>query len=132
VSDEAPDFLDLEDVLELHALQLARYGGAAGVRDRGLLESAVAQPQTTFDGAFVHDGLFAMSAAYLFHIVQNHPFVDGNKRTGLLAALVFLELNGISIARGSPALYDLTLGVAEGRVTKVGATEALRRIAQSH
>lgn len=73
-----------------------------------------------------------MGAAYLFHIVQNHPFVDGNKRTGLLAALVFLELNGISIAHGSPALYDLTLGVAEGRVTKVGATEALRRIAQSH
>jgi len=132
VSDEAPDFLDPEDVLELHALQLARYGGAAGVRDRGLLESAVAQPQTTFDGAFVHDGLFAMGAAYLFHIVQNHPFVDGNKRTGLLAALVFLELNGISIAHGSSALYDLTLGVAEGRITKVGATEALRRIAQSH
>jgi death-on-curing protein len=132
VSDEAPDFLDLEDVLELHALQLARYGGGAGVRDRGLLESAVAQPQTTFDGAFVHDELFAMGAAYLFHIVQNHPFVDGNKRTGLLAALVFLELNGISIAHGSPALYDLTLGVAEGRVTKVGATEALRRIAQNH
>jgi death-on-curing protein len=132
VSDEAPVFLNLEDVLELHALQLARYGGAAGVRDRGLLESAVAQPQATFDGEFVHDGLFTMGAAYLFHIVQNHPFVDGNKRTGLLAALVFLELNGISIAHGSPALYDLTLGVAEGRVTKVGATEALRRIAQSH
>jgi len=132
VRDEAPDFLNLEDVLELHALQLARYGGAAGVRDRGLLESAVAQPQTTFDGAFVHRGLFAMGAAYLFHIVQNHPFVDGNKRTGLLAALVFLEHNGISIAQSSPALYDLTLGVAEGRITKVEATEALRRIAQSH
>jgi death-on-curing protein len=132
VSDEAPDFLDLEDVLELHALQLARYGGAAGVRDRGLLESAVAQAQTTFDGIFVHGELFGMAAAYLFHIVQNHPFVDGNKRTGLLAALVFLELNGILIAHSSPALYDLTLGVAEGRITKVGATDTLRRIAQSH
>jgi death-on-curing protein len=82
VSDEAPDFLDLGDILELHALQLARYGGAAGVRDHGLLASAVAQPPT-FNGAFVHDGLFAMGAAYLFHIVLNHPFVDGNKRTGL-------------------------------------------------
>jgi death-on-curing protein len=132
VSHEAPDFLELDDVLDLHALQLARYGGADGVRDHGLLESAVAQAQTTFDGVFVHGELFGMAAAYLFHIVQNHPFVDGNKRTGLLVALVFLELNGISIAHGSPSLYDLTLGVAEGRVTKVGATEALRRIAQSH
>jgi death on curing protein len=132
VNAESPDFLDLEDVLELHGLQLARYGGADGVRDRGLLESAIAQPQATFDGAFVHDGLFAMAAAYLFHIVQNHPFVDGNKRTGLLAALVFLDLNGISITHGSPGLHDLTLGVAEGRVTKAEAAETLQRIAQSH
>lgn len=132
MSDEAPDFLDVDDVLDLHALQLARYGGAAGVRDHGLLESAVAQARTTFDGVFVHRELFGMAAAYLFHIVQNHPFVDGNKRTGLLAALMFLELNGISITRGSPALYDLTLGVAEGRVTKVEVAETLRRIAQSH
>lgn len=132
MNDEAPDFLDIEDVLELHAVQLARYGGAGGVRDRGLLESAVAQPQASFDGAFVHDGLFAMAAAYLFHLVQNHPFVDGNKRTGLLAALVFLDLNGISIAHGSPGLYDLTLGVAEGRITKIEAAGTLRRIAQGH
>lgn len=131
MNDVTPDFLDLEDVLELHTLQLARYGGADGVRDRGLLESAVAQPQTTFDGAFLHDGVFAMAAAYLFHIVQNHPFVDGNKRTGLLAALVFLDLNGISIVHGSPGLFDLTLGVAEGRIAKAEAAEILRRIAQS-
>ncbi|MFH0901755.1 MAG: type II toxin-antitoxin system death-on-curing family toxin [Pseudomonadota bacterium] len=129
---ESPEFLDLEDVLELHALQLARYGGVDGLRDRGLLESALAQPQATFDGAFVHDGLFVMAAAYLFHIVQNHPFVDGNKRTGLLATLVFLDLNGISITHGSPGLYELTLGVAEGRVTKTAAAETLRRIAQGH
>ena len=110
-----PELLDIEDVLELHALQLARYGGASDVRDRKLLESAVAHPQATFDGAFVHGDLFAISAAYLFHIVQDRPFVDGNKRTGLLAALAFLELNGISLAHGSAGLYELTLGVAEGR-----------------
>lgn len=132
MNDSVPDFLNPEEVLELHALQLARYGGASGLRDRGLLESAVAQPKAAFDGTFVHDSLFAMAAAYLFHIVQNHPFVDGNKRTGLLAALVFLDLNGISIAQGSPDLYDLTLGVAEGRVTKADATATLRRIARSH
>jgi death-on-curing protein len=131
VTSEIPEFLDIEDVLELHALQLARYGGADGVRDRGLLESALAQPQATFDGEFVHPDLFAMASAYLFHVVQNHPFVDGNKRTGLLAALVFLDLNGISITDGSPGLYDLTLGVAEGRVTKAAVAETLQQIAQS-
>jgi death-on-curing protein len=130
VTTEIPEFLDIEDMLELHTLQLARYGGADGVRDRGLLESALVQPQATFDGGFVHPDLFAMAAAYLFHVVQNHPFVDGNKRTGLLAALVFLDVNGISITR-SPGLYELTLGVAEGRVTKIAVAETLRQIAQS-
>jgi death-on-curing protein len=131
VTSEIPEFLDLEDVLELHTLQLARYGGADGVRDRGLLESALAQPQATFDGEFVHPDLFAMAAAYLFHVVQNHAFIDGNKRTGLLAALVFLDVNGISITHGSPGLYELTLGVAEGRVTKIAVAETLRQIARS-
>jgi death-on-curing protein len=73
VTADAPEFLDDEDVLELHALQLARYGGADGVRDRGLLESALAQPQATFDGAFVHDGLFAMAAAYIFTSCRTIP-----------------------------------------------------------
>jgi death-on-curing protein len=132
VTTAGPEFLDLGDVLELHALQLARYGRADGVRDPGLLESALAQPQATFDGVFLHDDLFGMAAAYLFHIVQNHPFVDGNKRTGLLAALVFLDLNGVSITHDSPSLCQLTLGAAEGRVTRPGAAETLRRIAQSH
>lgn len=128
---ETPEFLDIEDVLELHTIQLARYGGADGVRDQGMLESALAQPRATFDGEFVHGDLFMMAAAYMFHIVQNHPFVDGNKRTGLLAALVFLDLNGISITHSSPNLYELTLSVAEGRVTKSVAADALRRIAQN-
>ncbi len=92
-----PQFLIVEDVLEIHEMQLERYGGGDGLRDQGLLESAVAQPQATFGGEFVHDGLLSMAAAYLFHIVSNHPFLDGNKRAGLLAALVFLDLNGIAI-----------------------------------
>ncbi len=101
-SDE-PLFLDVEDIIEIHTTQLEVYGGSAGLRDRGLLESAVAQPQTSFDGEFVHDGLFAMAAAYLFHIVSNHPFVDGNKRAGMLAAVVFLDVNGITIDHPSEA-----------------------------
>src|SRR5215813_4709711 len=111
-------FLDAEEVIEIHATQLEVYGGSAGLRDRGLLESAVAQPQASFGGEFVHEGLFAMAAAYLFHIVSNHPFVDGNKRTGMLAAVVFLDVNGITIGHPSEALYELTMGVAEGRVQK--------------
>ncbi len=70
---ESPDFLSAEDVLELHAMQLARYGGGVGVRQRGLLESAVAQSQASFDGQFVHSDVFAMATAYLFHVVRNLP-----------------------------------------------------------
>ena len=127
---EVPEFLDIEDVLELHALQLARYGGADGIRDRGLLESALAQAQATFDGQYLHDNLFSMAAAYLFHLAQDHPFVDGNKRTALLAALVFLDLNGIALLHRSEELYELTMGVAQGLVNKATVANTLRRIAQ--
>jgi death on curing protein len=130
VSSDEPLFLDGEDVVELHAVQLESYGGSAGLRDRGLLESAVAQPQASFGGEFTHDGLFAMAAAYLFHIVSNHPFVDGNKRAGLLSAVVFLDVNGLSIARPSDALYELTMAVAEGRMDKVAVAVELERIAK--
>jgi death-on-curing protein len=125
------EFLGLEDVLDIHRLQMARYGGADGLREPGLLESALAQPQATFAGDFVHDGLFAMAAAYLFHIVSNHPFLDGNKRTGLLSALVFLDLNGIAVERESARLYDLTMAVAEGRADKKKVAEILARIADT-
>jgi death on curing protein len=131
VSVDEPLFLDVEDVLELHANQLEAFGGAAGLRDRGLLESAVAQPQASFDGQLAHPGLFAMAAAYLFHIVGNHPFVDGNKRTGLLSAVVFLDVNGISIDHPSEALYNLTMAVAESRTNKPAVAAELERIAKS-
>lgn len=126
-----PEFLTVEDVLEIHEMQLDRYGGGSGLRDHGLLESAVAQPKATFGGEFVHDGLFSMAAAYLFHIVSNHPFVDGNKRAGLLAALVFLDLNGITIEQGSETLYDLTMAVAAGRAKKEEIATTLARLARS-
>jgi death-on-curing protein len=124
-----PDFLTLEDVLEIHAQQLARFGGGEGVRELGLLESALAQPEATFGGEFVHQDLWEMAAAYLFHVVSNHPFVDGNKRVGLLAALVFLELNGVSLTRGSEELYELTMAVA-GQRTKAEVTATLRCLAE--
>lgn len=124
-----PEFLTLDDVLELHERQCERFGGAAGLRDQRLLASAIAQPEAAFDGAYVHSDLFEMAAAYLFHIVSNHPFLDGNKRTGLLAALVFLDLNGIQIETGTPELYALTMAVANGQLDKPAITGELRRIA---
>ena len=124
-----PEFLSVEDVLELHGLQIERYGGAVGLRDRGLLESAVSQPEATFDGKSLHEDIYAMAAAYLFHIVMNHPFVDGNKRTGLLAMLVFLDLNGITIEHSTDEMFDLTLAVAEGRLDKEGVAFTLKGLA---
>ena len=109
-----PRFLSVELVLRIHEDQIARYGGSAGVRDRGLLESAVAAPAMTFGGQFLHQGLFEMAAAYLFGLVMNHAFVDGNKRVGTAAALMFLRLNGIRIREDEPALSELVLAVASG------------------
>lgn len=106
------DFLNLQDVLLTHEDQTVRYGGDPSVRDMGLLESAIAQPPATFGNAFLHDFPFGMAAAYLYHIVQNHPFVDGNKRTGAVAALLFLELNHIAINAPSSSIYELTIAVA--------------------
>jgi death on curing protein len=120
------DFLGLEDVLSLHADQVALYGGEYGVRDLGLLESAIAQPRATFGGESLHKDQFEMAAAYLFHIVQNHPFLDGNKRTGAVAALVFLDLNGIEIDAPKESLYELTMAVATGKAGKAQVAEYLR------
>ena len=84
----------------------------------GLLESALGTVMATFGGEFLHQSLFEMGAAYLFHICRNHPFIDGNKRTALACALAFLRLNGKRLKAGEDELYDLVIGVAEGRVSK--------------
>ncbi len=128
--EEEPIFLRVEEVLSLHKMQLKKFGGGDGVRDIGLLESAVSQAQSSFDGIFVHGNLFEMASAYLFHIVNNHAFVDGNKRTGLLSALVFLQINGIKIHSESEALFELTIGVAEGRLDKINLTQKLIALAK--
>jgi len=121
-----PEFLELDEVLMLHAGQIDNYGGSPGLRSLDLLKSALAQPQTTFDGQYLHRDLFQMAAAYLFHLVQNHPFVDGNKRIGLEAALVFLELNGVTVEVDDDPLIDLVLGVAQGVIDKPQIADFLR------
>jgi len=113
-----PDFLSLAEVLEIHRDQIERYGGKAGIRDLGLLQSALAMPAAGFGGRYLHGDLFEMAAAYLFHIVRNHPFVDGNKRTGAVAALVFLSLNGMEIEAGEDIFEQTVRAVAEGKMDK--------------
>jgi death-on-curing protein len=124
-----PEFLDVDDAIEIHDGQIDDYGGSYGIRDTGLLESAIAQPQAGFGGEYFHPSLFEMAAAYLFHIISNHPFVDGNKRTGLSCALTFLEINGVSIDRPTSAFYNLTIDVAQGVCSKREAADILMALA---
>ncbi len=123
----SPLFLDLEEVLEIHHDQITRYGGTTGIRDLSLLQSALATPQAGVGNQYFHADLFEMAAAYLFHIVRNHPFVDGNKRTGVAAALVFLEMNGIEIRASDEVLVKTVLAVADGKLQKGPLAEFFRR-----
>jgi len=130
-----PEFLTLVEVLEIHVDQIKLYGGSSGVRDQGLLEAALAQPESTFGGEYLHKDLFEMATAYLYHVVQNHPFVDGNKRVGTVASIVFLSINGIELSQtldkvhgktGETELQRMVLAVASGRVMKPEIAEFLR------
>jgi len=122
-----PLFLGLDEALAIHRDMIERYGGRPGVRDMGLLESALAMPAAGSQGVYFQADLFEMAAAYLFHIVKNHAFVDGNKRVGATAALVFLELNGIGIRASNEALVKTVLEVIAGTLQKSGVAEFLRR-----
>ncbi|MFI5385640.1 MAG: type II toxin-antitoxin system death-on-curing family toxin [Fimbriimonadales bacterium] len=113
-----PQFLTVDDVVELHRQSIDLYGGRDGLRDGGLLESAVLAPQQTFRGEFLYESLSQMAAAILHGLVQNHPFVDGNKRTGLRAADVFLAINRVNLAAPSKEATDWTLAVAKGEMSR--------------
>ena len=121
-----PVFLTLGEILEIHQNQISRYGGASGIRDIGLLQSALAMPAAGFRGQYLHTDLFEMAAAYLFHITQNHPFVDGNKRTGAVAAIVFLALNEIELNADEDEFEKMVLQVAEGKTGKETIATFLR------
>jgi death-on-curing protein len=115
-----PVFLTLDEVLEMHEQQIELYGGAHGLRDPGALESAVATAQATFGGEYLHSTVTEMAAAYLFHLSQNHPFIDGNKRVGANAAITFLIMNQVEPTFSEEALVELVLGVAQGVISKAG------------
>lgn len=124
---KTPQFLELDEVLAVHADQVARYGGTGGIRDVGLLQSALGMPKASFDGQFLHPSLPEMAGAYLFHLVMNHPFIDGNKRVGLAAAIAFLGMNDLWLEAGEEELTSFVLGVARGELQKADVAVFIRQ-----
>ena len=122
-------FLTLTEILLIHQNQIEEYGGDFGLRDTGLLSSAYMMPQSSFNGEYLHENIFEMAAAYLYHICQNHPFIDGNKRTSLASALVFLDLNNIEIKDPEEKLYELVMKTAQGKTNKKEITALLKELA---
>lgn len=120
--------LTVEIVREIHAEAIRRFGGSDGVRDLTLLESAVTAPQASFEGKSPFSDVEEIGAAYLFYLSQNHPFIDGNKRTALGACLVFLRLNGLQSAPDSGRWEELVLAVAGSTIDRAEATARLRAL----
>jgi death-on-curing protein len=123
---EEPAFLTLDEIIAIHRDQIERCGGSPGVRDWALLKSAIAMSAATFGGQYLHSDLYEMAAAYLFHIVQNLPFLDGNKRVGAVAADVFLALNDVTLTASEDNFAEFVLSVARGDTAKSAAAEFFR------
>ena len=122
-----PLFLTFAEIIEIHEYQISRFGGAAGLRDIDLLKSAIGMPSATFGGEYLHPSIIEMAAAYLYHLVENHPFVDGNKRVGAMAALIFLDLNGYDFDASDAEFTDMVLKVASGKMLKAEITLFFRQ-----
>lgn len=120
-------FPDFEQVKAVHRDQIERYGGMPGLRDEGLLRSAIATAQATFGGNWLHEFPHGMAAALAFHIISNHPFLDGNKRTGFATALMFLRLNGYRLEVEHSKAEEFVLSTARGDASKQDVIEFFRR-----
>ena len=123
-----PNFLTREDVLLLHADQIATFGGMPGLRDEGLLESALAQPQATFAGEMLHPTIPEQAAAYLYHLAMNHPFLDGNKRTAFAVMDTFLRANNYQLIVTDNQAYELVMRVVRGELDKISLTQELAAV----
>ena len=122
-----PVFLTFAEIIEIHDYQISHFGGASGVRDIELLKSAIGMPSATFGGEYLHPSIIEMAAAYLYHLVENHPFVDGNKRVGAMAALIFLDLNGYDFDASDADFTAVVLKVASGKMMKSEISMFLRQ-----
>lgn len=111
-------FLPKKLVLLFHEQLIQTYSGSHGIRDEKLLDSALGQPEVTFEGKYLHDNLIKMAAAYGYHICNNHPFIDGNKRIALVAMDVFLQRNGYEIKATEKETYSMIMKLASGKLSK--------------
>ena len=121
------NFLTLDEILKIHQDQIQRYGGIEGVRDWGLFKSVLAMPMAGYGGTLVHTDIFEMAAAYLFHIVRNHPFLDENKRTGAVAAYVFLAINSITLNAPPRSFERIVRMASEGKTDKASMANFFRK-----
>jgi len=125
-----PEFLDAELIEECHRSSLEKWGGQDGVRDKSLLESAIASPQNVY--WYQAGDLFDIAAAYCFHIAQNQAFIDGNKRTAVAAGLAFLELNGVNTNRNLDVhIFDAMIAIANHQMNREGLAILLRDLFSS-
>ncbi|MEH2413421.1 type II toxin-antitoxin system death-on-curing family toxin [Nostoc sp.] len=115
---QTPKFLTISQVLDIHQRQIQRFGGTSGVRDEGLLDSALAQPQATFGGELLHPTIHEQAAAYLYNLAMNHPFIDGNKRTAFAVMNTFITLNGYSLNLSQEQAYNLVIQVVQKEISK--------------
>ncbi|MBD0265116.1 MAG: type II toxin-antitoxin system death-on-curing family toxin [Tolypothrix sp. Co-bin9] len=115
---QTPRFLSISQVLDIHQDEINSFGGTSGVRDEGLLDSALAQPQATFGGELLHPTIGEQAAAYLYHLAMNHPFIDGNKRTAFAVMDTFITLNGYSLNLSEEQAYNLVIQVVQTQISK--------------
>jgi death-on-curing protein len=120
--------LSIGIVREIHAEAIRQFGGLRGIRDENLLASAVLAPQSSFGGKSPYADIVEIAAAYLFYICKNHPFLDGNKRTAMMAAIVFLRFNGIEPKADSQQWEKLMLDVAASKIDRDATTRRLRKL----
>ena len=116
-----PVWLKLSAVLLMHSRQVAEHGGSAGVRDQGLLESALARPLNKW--SYEQSSIAVLAAAYGYGLIRNHPFIDGNKRIGLVAIDTFLMLNGHELTAAATDVYRVSFGVADGTVDEASLAD---------
>ncbi len=119
-------YLSLEEVIFLHEYQIQAFGGLPGILSTNLLESAVLRPQASFSGKELYESVFEKAAILTIGIIQNHPFIDGNKRTGLYAGLVFLNLNGIILKISNKNLVDIALSIVRKDLSVEALAELLK------
>jgi death-on-curing protein len=125
-------FIPDEIVPTIHQDLIRRYGGESGIRDKGLLASALAQAKMTGGGKYLHKSIFEKAAAYGFHVCRNHPFVDGNKRVAFILMVIFLECNGWELNASEEESYSAMIALADGKMTKPQLASWLKEQSSKH